>query len=234
MVIIVTTKGAKKTAPQIHTKAPASTASYLKELSRTPKEKQFQAYLQLRDKNLLNPTFYYEVAQFFFRQDQALGLQVLTNLGDLDYQNHELHKLFAFKLREWGQYERQAFILKKVMRWRPQEPQSYRDYALALVDLGKHQAALDTLYLALTKDYSSDIMTNYEGIEETIVTELAHLVNSAPAKLYTSAIDKRLLRSSISSSRQSDSSHGSGAGTRPCPRADPRGHSRARAGIRCW
>jgi hypothetical protein len=193
-VVIVTTKGAKTKQPQINIEEKISSASYLKELSKTLKEKQFETYLQLRDKNLLNPTFYYDVANFFFKQDKALGLQILTNLADLDYQNHELHKLFAFKLKQWGQYDLQTYILKKVLLWRPQEPQSYRDYALALIDAGKYQYALDTLYLALTKDYNSDVMDNYEGIEETIVTEMAHLISRSSNKLNTTAIDNRLLR----------------------------------------
>lgn len=159
-VLIVTTKEAKTKQPQINIEQKVSSASYLKELSKTTKEKQFETYLQLRDKNLLNPTFYYDVANFFFKQDKTLGLQILTNLGDLDFENHELHKLFAFKLKEWRQYDLQTYVLKKVLLWRPQEPQSYRDYALALVDAGKYQNALDTLYLALTKDYNSDIMNN--------------------------------------------------------------------------
>lgn len=193
-VLIVTTKGAKIKEPLINVEEKASAASYLKELSKVSKEKQFQTYLQLRDKNLLNPTFYYDVANFFFKQDKALGLQILTNLGDLDYQNHELHKLFALKLKEWGQYDLQAYVLKQVLFWRPQEPQSYRDYALALMDLGQYQKALDTLYLALIKDYNSNIMSNYEGIEETIVTELNYLINRYGNNLDISAIDKRLLR----------------------------------------
>jgi len=193
-VLIVTTKGARAIPPEIQLQEKASFASYLKELSRTPKPQQFALYLKLRDKNLLNPTFYYDVANFFFKQDKALGLQILTNLGELDYQNHELHKLFAFKLKEWGQYEHGAYILRKVLQWRPQEPQSYRDYALALIHLGKYQNALDTLYLALAKDYNSDVMDNYEGIEETIVTEMARLVNRHAGQLNTSGIDKRLLR----------------------------------------
>ena len=77
---------------------------------------------------------------------------------------------------------------------RPQEPQSYRDYALALADRGNYQAALDTLYLALTKEYDEDIMSNYEGIEESIIMEMNNLVSRSNVELMTSHIPRKLLR----------------------------------------
>ncbi|MCU7548555.1 VIT domain-containing protein [Chitinophagaceae bacterium LB-8] len=195
-VLLVTSKGAKeREEPQIKLQEKASSVEYLKMLSKTPRNQQYQVYLELRDKNLLNPTFYYDIANFFLKQDKALGLQVLTNLGELDYQNHELLKLLGFKLKEQGEPDIQQFVFKKILLWRPQEPQSYRDYALALAEKGNYQAALDTLYLALTKEYNSDVMNNYEGIEETIVTEINHLISRYKSHLNTSAINKKLIYS---------------------------------------
>jgi tetratricopeptide (TPR) repeat protein len=164
-------------------------------LVKTPRSQQYQTYLSLRDKNLLNPTFYYDVANFFLKQDQGLGLQVLTNLAELEYQNHELHKLFGFRLKELGEKEQQLFVFRKILTWRPQEPQSYRDYALALADAGRYQAALDTLYLALAKEYNSDIMSNYEGIEETILMEINNLIAKHRPVLNIFGIEKKLLHS---------------------------------------
>jgi hypothetical protein len=192
-VLLVTTKGATDDEPVIKLDEKTSSASYMRVLAKTPRSQQYQTYLSLRDKNLLNPTFYYDVASFFLMHDRALGLQVLTNLAELDYQNHELHKLFGFKLKELGQMEQQLFVFRKILQWRPQEPQSYRDYGLALADAGRYQAALDTLYLALAKEYNSDIMADYEGIEETIIMELNNLMAKHRAKLDLSRIDRKLL-----------------------------------------
>jgi tetratricopeptide (TPR) repeat protein len=193
-VLLVTTKGTRgHEEPQINLKEKASSATYLKILSKTPRSQQYQTYLELRDKNLLNPTFYYDVATFFLKQDKTLGLKILTNLGELDYQNHELLKLLGFKLKELDELEFQEYVFRKILAWRPQEPQSYRDYALALAEKGKYQTALDTLYLALTKEYNNDVMNNYEGIEETIVMEINHLINKYKSKLNSSAINKKLV-----------------------------------------
>ncbi len=192
-VLLITTKnGINKKDPQININERISTADYLKALHAAAPKQQYQTYLKLRDKNLLNPNFYYDAARFFFKKDKALGLQILTNLGELDFQNHELHKLFGFGLKEADELAAQEYIFKKILLWRPQEPHSYRDYALALIEHGKHQAALDTLYLALTKEYNSNVMENYEGIEEIIVTEINHLVH-AGSNLNIDAIHPKLL-----------------------------------------
>jgi hypothetical protein len=72
------------------------------------------------------------------------------------------------------------------------EPQSYRDYALAIADNGEPQAALDSLYSMLKKPYSQNILNRTSGIEEVIVTEINRLIAKNP-RLNTSKIDKRLI-----------------------------------------
>jgi len=193
-VLIVTTIGAKDEYPQINLEEKTSSAAYMRVLAKAPRDRQYQTYLELRDNNLLNPTFYYDVASFFLKHDKALGIQVLTNLGELDFHNHELQKLFGFKLKELGETDQELFVFRKVLQWRPQEPQSYRDYGLALAENGKYQPALDTLYLALTKAYNSDIMSNYDGIEETIIMEINNLIANHRPHLNVSMIEKKLLR----------------------------------------
>jgi tetratricopeptide (TPR) repeat protein len=134
------------------------------------------------------------MAAFFLPQDKATSLQILTNLAELDFQNHELFKLFGFKLREMGEGELAEFIFRKILHWRPQEPQSYRDYALALLDNKKYQAALDTLYRALTYDYPEDIRDDYDGIEEILITDLSHLAHRYGDKVSMKDIPKEILR----------------------------------------
>jgi len=72
------------------------------------------------------------------------------------------------------------------------EPQSYRDYALALADNGETQAALDSLYEMLKKPYSSNITARSSGIAEVAVTEINRLIAKNPG-LNTSKIDKSIL-----------------------------------------
>lgn len=155
----------------------------------------YDRYLAIREAHLMEPVFYFEVANKLFAQgDTAKGLQVLSNVADLGYDDHELYKLLGYQLKTLRQYDEAVNTFRKVLQWRPQEPQSYRDYALALADAGKYQQALDTLYLALTKQYDETLSQMYHGIEEIIVTEINNLIAKHGQGLNTSRIDKKLLR----------------------------------------
>jgi Ca-activated chloride channel homolog len=168
--------------------------SYLKKIAKEEKSSQYSAYLKLREQYLYTPTFYYDMAQFFFRQqDTITGLQVLTNMAEIDIENHELYKLLGFKLRETGQFGEAVFIFKKVLAWRPMEPQSYRDYGLALADAGKYQQAVDTFYTALKKNYETAVAGLYNGFEEILVTEMNRVIALHKDELNLSGFDQKLI-----------------------------------------
>jgi hypothetical protein len=73
------------------------------------------------------------------------------------------------------------------------EPQSYRDYALALADNGRYQTALDSLYSVITQSYATNINQRSAGIEEIVVTELNRLI-AINKKLNTAYMDKKLIQ----------------------------------------
>jgi tetratricopeptide (TPR) repeat protein len=167
---------------------------YLQSLEKEKKGNRYQLYLTLRKDYLSTPTFYYDVANFFFRdKDSVTGMQILTNMAEIDLENHELYKLLGCKLRETGAYEEAVAVFRKILQWRPQEPQSYRDYGLALADAGQYQQALDTLYAALKKNYSTGTAGLYPGVEEIIVTEINQLIALHRDRLDISAIDAKLV-----------------------------------------
>ncbi|MDR3001726.1 MAG: DUF2135 domain-containing protein [Fibromonadaceae bacterium] len=153
----------------------------------------YQIYLTLRNDYANSPTFYFDMADWFYKMgDKETALRILTSIADLELENASLYKLLGYKLKEYGEYTLQKFIYQKVIQWRPMEPQSYRDYALALADNGEFQAALDSLYGVLTRTYSGSIKNRSRGIEEVVVTEINQLISKNP-NLNTSQIDKRLL-----------------------------------------
>lgn len=168
--------------------------AYLQALAKEKAGNRYTAYLALRKDYLYTPTFYYDVANFFFRENDTLtGLQILTNMAEIDLENHELYKLLGYKLREAGAHEEAVTVFRKILQWRPQEPHSYRDYGLALADAGRYQQALDTLYTALKKNYSENTAGMYRGIEEIIVTEINQLISLHKNQLDLSAIDNKLI-----------------------------------------
>jgi Vault protein inter-alpha-trypsin domain/Uncharacterized protein conserved in bacteria (DUF2135) len=153
----------------------------------------YALYLELRKEYLNTPLFYFHTAELFLGAgEKATGLRILSNIAELDAENYELYKLMAYKLKEAGEAEGACAAFKKVLDWRPFEPQSYRDYALALEDAGHFQQALDTLYLALTKNYSQTTEALYPGFEETILPELNELVARHPG-LDIGRIPRKLL-----------------------------------------
>jgi hypothetical protein len=168
---------------------------YLKELNKAAKANKYAKYLELRKDNVGDPVFYFSVANEFFKaSDTTTGYLILSNIADLNLDDHELYKMLGYKLKAVGAYRDEINVFKKVMQWRPQDPQSYRDYALALEDAGLYQNALDTLYFSLTKNYDQQIKDLYPGIEEIIVTEINNLIALHGNQLNISKIDERLLK----------------------------------------
>lgn len=188
--------GSRQIMSSINVKQWTPERIYLQSLAKEKAANRYKAYLAIRKEYLYTPTFYYDVANFFFREKDTLtGLLILTNMAEIDLENHELYKLLGYKLREAGAYEEAITVFRKVLQWRPQEPHSYRDYGLALADAGKYQQALDTLYTALKRNYSESIAGMYEGMEEIIVTEINQLISLHKGKLDLSAIDPKLIHS---------------------------------------
>lgn len=186
--------GSRQIMSSINTKQWTPDRAYLQSLAKEKAGNRYNAYLALRQDYLYTPTFYYDIAGFFFREkDTITGLQILTNMAEIDLENHELYKLLGYKLREAGAYEEAVAVFRKILQWRPQEPHSYRDYGLALADAGKYQQALDTLYTALKKNYSESAAGMYRGIEEIIVTEINQLVSLHKDQLDLSGIDNKLI-----------------------------------------
>ncbi|MDR1830655.1 MAG: TonB family protein [Candidatus Fibromonas sp.] len=153
----------------------------------------YQTYLKLRTDYANSPTFYFDMSNWFYSLgDRETALRILTSIADLELENASLYRLLGYKFKEYGEYKQKKFVCQKVVEWRPMEPQSHRDYALALADNGEEQAALDTLYSLLRKPYSRNILNRSRGIEEVIVMEMNRLIAKNPS-LNTSKIEKGLL-----------------------------------------
>ena len=167
---------------------------YLDKLKSAAAADQYNVYLQLRKEHSQTPLFYFNTSGFFLAEGKkALGLKILSNIAELDVENYELYKLLGYKLKELGETEAACSVFKKVLDWRPFEPQSYRDYGLALRDAGRYQQALDTLYLALVKNYDANVSALYPGIEETLLPEINNLVALEKNKVDASRIPKNIL-----------------------------------------
>lgn len=166
---------------------------YLKALALAPKEKQYDLYLELRKAQERNPSFYFDIAHFFYNQgDVKKAVQVLSNIGDLGLENHQLYKTLTYTLRQWQDFDDALFTAKQVAKWRAHEPQSLRDYALALEDAGNYQEAFDQLIKALEVNYYGEMSGQYEGVEDIILMDINRLVTEYKG-LNSDKLDKKYL-----------------------------------------
>ncbi|PZP52321.1 MAG: hypothetical protein DI598_01040, partial [Pseudopedobacter saltans] len=178
--------------PEIKIAKIKSDKDYIKaiEASKNP----YQTYLDLRPSYEGTPSFYFDVANYFFEKNEKdTGLVILSSLADLGLENFELYKMLAYKLKEINEYASEVFITKKILDWRPFDAQSHRDYALALADNGCAQDAVDNLYKVLTNDYSIEIAMRDRDITEIIVPEINNLVALHRKDLNLSKINKGIL-----------------------------------------
>ena len=166
---------------------------YLKALTAAPKEKQYDLYFELRNGQERNPSFYFDVAHFFYNQgDIKKALQVISTIADLGLENHQLYKTLTYTLRQWKDFDDALFTARQIAKWRAHEPQSLRDYALALEDAGKYQEAFDQLIKALEVNYYGEMSGQYQGVEDIILMDVNRLTMEHKG-LKTDKLDKKYL-----------------------------------------
>ena len=182
-----TKREAKITLPRIR-----SDKGYMQQISSSSDA--YSTYLTLRETYMGTPGFYFDVSDYFYNNNQKeKGLLVLSNLADLELENAELFKTLAYRLKEKSEYKRELYITKKILEWRPMDPQSHRDYALALQDNGQYQKALECLYGILNKSYSPEAASRDHGMEEILVCEINNLISLYRKKLDLTAIDTGII-----------------------------------------
>lgn len=172
-----------------------SNESYINEMSAIrDTDKAYKHYLKIRKAYSTTPSFYFNVANHFYGLDQAaIGNLVISNLAELELEDAEMYKSLLYILRKNEQYDKALIISHKILEWRPFDPQSHRDYALSLQDVGRYQEAVDALYAALTRAYTEETANRDDGIEETILMELNQMISRHGATLQVSQIDPALI-----------------------------------------
>ena len=170
-------------------------AEYLKLIQKADAPARYQKYLELRDGFSGNPVYYFEVADYFIKTgNKELGIRILTNLAELDLDSYELYKMLGYQFKQLGDFEDEVIAFKKVTELRPLDPQSFRDYGLALEDAGQHQMALDVLYKAMTKSYTADAENLYYGIQEIFLPEINRIIELNKGKLDLTGIDPLIVK----------------------------------------
>ncbi|WP_222166021.1 VIT domain-containing protein [Edaphocola aurantiacus] len=175
------------------TVVPVSDEPYMQVLKSS--KQPYATYLRERKQYQDKATFYYNVAQYFYKRKSVdTAIQILSNIAELNIEDAPLMKILVYKLKEWKQYEKELWCAGKVLEWRPMDLQSHRDYALALEDNGRYQEALDGLYGILQGSYSPEAADRDAGVEEILVMEINRLISLHKGQLNTKHIRKELIQ----------------------------------------
>ncbi len=177
---------AEKMNSSIQLKSWNSDMPYIKELEKeTTLSNAYKKYIEIRDTYANTPSFYLDIADFFYKRNAPdIALTVTTNLLEMELNNYELLKAAGYRFEELQQYELAVLVYEKVLALRPEEPQSYRDLALAYEYVGEIQKSYDLLW----KLYDGELLHKdadgrFTGIEHVAYVELTRLVNTYKKQL---------------------------------------------------
>jgi hypothetical protein len=158
---------------------------YLKSLRSVSTEHAYERYLKLREKYASQPSFYIDVCDYFLQKKQPkVAIRILSNLAEMQLKDAALLRVFAQKLLQLKAEKLAIEVLKSVIDLRPEEPQSYRDYGLALAEIGRYNEAVQQLYKVVKKDYDG----RFEGIHLIALNEINHLIALHPKEINTNDI----------------------------------------------
>ncbi|HET6556198.1 MAG TPA: VIT domain-containing protein [Prolixibacteraceae bacterium] len=171
--------------PSIKVLAWLPDAPYLKELRSAGNKDLDSLYYKLKEENMDRPSFYIQVADFFFEKKMKdKAIRVLSNTLELDLENPELLKVVARRLLQEGEYETAVKVFNEIKKLRPEEPQSFRDLALAYQAMGNYQEALDTYLFMMDHNWN-----RFDAIKDVILNELNHLISLHQKQLDLKAVN---------------------------------------------
>ncbi len=131
-------KSAARPSATIEIKEWSPDTPYLKAIRAAEAGERYGAYLSERKEWAQSPAFFLDCADDFLKRgDKPLGLRILSNLAELKIEDSALLRVFAWRLQQAGELDRAIALLRRVAKLRAEEPQSFRDLALALAERGK-------------------------------------------------------------------------------------------------
>lgn len=186
--------GSRRTKSLMKLNTYDSDAEYLKELKAHKGGSQLETYYILRKQYAETPSFFYDVASYFYKEGKSdLALQVISNLAEIDLENHEILRTLGRKLQEFKQYNISIYVFKKLIDLRPFEPQNFRDLAFVYADKGEFQKSVDCYYSTIGGEFSEDISRRFGNIDIILLHEMNDLIAKHSDKIDVSGIDKRFV-----------------------------------------
>ena len=177
--------------PTIALKAWNPDTPYLKAIEKAGKNEEFKVYMAQRKEFGDSPAFFLDCSDFFYRKEnKRLALQVLSNIVELGLEDPALYRVTAHRLAQKDELGLSRLLFEKVLKLRPEEPQSYRDLALVLDQLKVYDRAVELLYHVVLNEWD-----RFDAIEVIALMELNRILARAErAGKGISLVDKRLTK----------------------------------------
>jgi len=126
-------RGQRRGQPGIVIKPWDPKTPYLAALKAAKPSEAFAVYMANRKKYGNSPAFFLDCADFFYKKHNLdLSLQILSNIAEMKLENAALLRVLGHKLVQWRRFDLAVLVFEQVLKLRGEEPQSYRDLALAL------------------------------------------------------------------------------------------------------
>lgn len=163
---------------------------YLKDIKSAPESAMIKEYLKQKKEYSNSSAFYLDVADYFIekgRKDEAL--RILSNIAEMDLENHQLLRILGYRLKQLGYYKLAIFVFGEVLKIREEEPQSYRDIALAL-EADKQFARAAEMFWHVVKTKWDD---RFPEIELIALNEMNAMLANGGLAIDPAKFDKRLI-----------------------------------------
>ncbi|WP_421570535.1 VIT domain-containing protein [Stenotrophomonas sp. PD6] len=180
---------ANQGALRITVAAWAPDSAYARRLRAARPEAVYALYLQERDQHADSSAFYLDVADILFAHGQRdLALRVLSNLAEMQLENRHVLRVLGYRLMQAKAPALAVPVFRDVLALGEEEPQSFRDLALALEADNQPQAALAAFNEVVVRPWDD----RFDGISLIALDELTTLV--ARTGVDARAVDPRLRR----------------------------------------
>ncbi|MFT5600505.1 MAG: tetratricopeptide (TPR) repeat protein [Flavobacteriales bacterium] len=161
---------------------------YLKKLKEASGNK-YETYISLKKEYQDQPSFYLDVVEFFVEAKQKdIAIRVLSNVAEMELENHQLLRILAHRLEQLNENELAYLTYLEVEKIRAEEPQSYRDLGLICDKLGRHQEAINYLNYVITTQWDG----RFPNIEVIVSSEMSKIIHEHP-ELDLQEIDPKVI-----------------------------------------
>lgn len=142
-------------------------------------------YFNFKKDNMNNPFFYYNSSMVFEQRGLPdAARRILTNMVEIDLENAELIRLVARQLLSIKDYDGALALFDEVRELRPEEPQSFRDLALACQEAGYYQQALNLFMHIINNKWKDE-----KDIKTIVLNEMNNLIFLHNDKISIKGID---------------------------------------------